>query len=196
MNKRIAKTLLILCIAYMIGYYILKFIFPEQLLLVVTDDNIIRLGRFVDSSKIYKILLNIITTFITFLLFVFASTGRFKLKWYEILYIIGGTTICKLCAEFTPNLYTHTSISVMLILALLCRGKMFYTISSFVIHGYLSQFLFSIRGFETILQYYTTITGMVLTLEGYIWLIILALFYNIKERENYGYVTSIPKQND
>ena len=193
MNKRIAKTLLILCIAYMIGYYILKFIFPEQLLLVVTDENIIKLGRFVDSNKIYKILLNTITTFITLLLFVFSSTGRFKLKWYEILYIIIGAIVCKLCAEFMPNLYTHTSISIMLILASLCKGKLSYTILTFVIHGYLSQFLFSIRGFETILIKYNTITGIALTIECYVWLIILALFFNLKEKDNYGHGTSISK---
>ena len=58
MNKRIAKTLLILCIAYIVGYYILKFIFPEKLLLVVTDENIIRLGTIIDSNKIYKIIYN------------------------------------------------------------------------------------------------------------------------------------------
>ena len=184
MNKRIAKTLLVLCIAYMIGYYVLKFIFPEKLILVVTDENIIKLGKFVDSNKIYKYSLNIISSFITFLLFVFASTGRYRLKWQEYLYIIIGTIICFLCALYIPTLYTHTSISIMFLLALLCKGKMLYTVSSFVIHGYLSQFLFSIRGFETILQYYNLVSGIILMTECYVWLIILALFFNLKEKKN------------
>jgi hypothetical protein len=193
MNKRIAKTLLVLCIAYIVGYYILKFIFPEQLILVVTDANIIRLGRFVDSHIVYKIILNVVTTFTTLLLFTFASSGRFKFKWYEILYILVGTTMCELCAWYSPQLYTHTSISVMFILAWLCKGKMVSTIISFVVHGYLSQFLFSIRGFETILMNYTTITGIVLTIECYAWLLILALFFNIKGGNNYAHGSTISK---
>jgi hypothetical protein len=193
MNKRIAKTLLILCIAYMIGYYVLKFVFPEKLLLVVTDENILRLGNFIDSNILYKYALNIVSSFLTFVLFIFASTGRCRLRWQEFCYTLVGTAICFLCGLYLPSLYTHTSISVMFLLALLCKGKMLYTVSSFVIHGYLSQFLFSIRGFETILQYYTTVTGIVFTIEGYMWLLILSLFYNLKEKNNYEHVATISK---
>jgi hypothetical protein len=195
MNKRIAKTLLILCIAYMIGYYILKFIFPEKLLLVVTDENIIRLGTIIDSNKIYKLIFNFVTSFITLFLFTLSCCGRFKIKWYEILYIILATILCMFCAEFKPDLYTHTSISIMLILTLLCKGKMGYTVITFTIHGYLSQFLFSIRGFSTIMKYFNSVTGIVLMTEGCVWMIILTLFFNIRER-NYERNATISKQND
>ena len=192
MNKKIAKTLLILCIAYMIGYYILKFIFAEQLLLVITDPNIIRLGKLIDGNVIYKYIFNLVTTFMTLLLFVFSSTGRFKLKWYEFMYVVLGTIICKLCAQFTPDLYTHTSISIMFLLALVCKGSLLYSVTSFTIHGYLSQFLFSIRGFETIMTKFTTATAIALMIECYMWLLILSLFFNLKENKN-GCSTTISK---
>ena len=51
MNIKIAKTMLILCIVYIVAFYILKFIFPEQLLLVVTDPNILKVGQFLESWK-------------------------------------------------------------------------------------------------------------------------------------------------
>lgn len=184
MNKKIAKTLLILCITYMLGYYILKFIFPEQLLLVVTDTNVISIGQFIDSNIVYRYILTALSTLITLMLFVCASSGRFKFKWYEILYVILGMIACELCAEFIPELYTHTSISIMFILATLCKGKLLSTTLSFVIHGYLSQFLFCIRGFETIIQTYTTITGIALMIECYMWLFVLALYFNIKEKKD------------
>lgn len=44
MNYKIAKTMLVLCVVYLIGFYILKFIFPELLLLSITSPIMIRLG--------------------------------------------------------------------------------------------------------------------------------------------------------
>ena len=92
-----------------------------------------------------------------------------------------------------PNLYTHTAISMMLILATIFKGKLAYTTISFVIHGYLSQFLFSIRGFETILLNYNLVSGIALMVECYVWLIILALFFNLKEKNNGEFSSTISK---
>ena len=49
----IARTLLALCIIYMIGFYILKFIFPEYLLLAITDENVLKAGVFIESNETY-----------------------------------------------------------------------------------------------------------------------------------------------
>ena len=195
MNKRIAKTLLILCIAYIIGYYILKYIFPEQLVLVVTDENIIRLGKFVESNIIIENIFRIITAFITLYLFSCASTGRFRFKWYELIVIMGFSIIDRLCLLFAPELYTHTAISLMLLLPTIFKGKLLYTTISFILHGYLTQFLLQIRGFETIILNYNIISGIVLMIEGFVWLIILALVFNLKERKNGKSITTIYKQN-
>lgn len=195
MNKRIAKTLLILCIAYIVGYYILKFIFPEQLVLVVTDSNIIALGKFVESNIIIENIFKIFSTSITYYFFSCACTGRFKFKWYEFLIILGFSIISRLCNMYLPNLYTHTTTSIMLLLPVLFKGKLSYTTFSFIIHGYLSQFLFSFRGFETILLKYNLVSGIALMIECYVWLIILALFFNLKENKNGRFSTSISKQD-
>lgn len=181
MNKRIAKTLLILCIAYIIGYYILKFVFPEQLLLVVTDPNIIKLGKFVESNIIIENIFRVLTSFITYYLFSCACTGRFKFKWYEFLIILAFSIISRLCTIYLPNLYTHTATSIMLLLPTILKGKLLYTSISFVLHGYLTQFLLQIRGFETIILQYNLISGIALMVECYVWLVILALFFNLKE---------------
>ena len=194
MNKKIAKTLLILCISYMVGYYILKFIFPEQLLLVVTDANIIRLGKFVQSNIIIENIFRILTSFITYYLFSCACTGRFKFKWYEFLIILAFAIISRLCAIYLTNLYTHTAISIMLLLPTILKGKLLYTSISFILHGYLTQFLLEIRGFETIITQYNLVSGIVLMIEGFVWLIILTILFNLKEKKD-GFTTTIHKQN-
>jgi hypothetical protein len=186
MNYKIAKTMLVLCVVYLIGFYILKFIFPELLLQTITDPTVIKVGKFFDSNKILYHTLRLATSYITYYLFIFASTGRFRLRWYEHIYICVAIAVCKIVVELSPQLYTHTSISVMFLLALICKGKLLYSVVSFVIHGYLSQLLLSIRGFETVLVYVNTLSGIMLNLEGYVWLILLGIIFYIKERNKNG----------
>lgn len=197
MNIKIAKTLLTLSIIYIVGFYVIKFIFPDFLLLQITDQNILSLGRFIESNEIFLRIYYCLSTFLTFYLFVCASRGNFKLNWKELIYLVVATAINELVTTFLPNLMVQTSTSLMLILPLLCKGKLFYTVFSFVVHGYLSQFLFSIRGFETVITNINIASGFVLGLEGYVWLILLGLVFYLKENNKHGtYTTTIPKQND
>ena len=78
MNIKVARTLLILCIVYIVGFYILKFAFPEKLILVITDPNILQFGEFIESSPVYLEIYYILSTYLTFYLFASASSGRFK----------------------------------------------------------------------------------------------------------------------
>ena len=159
MNYKIAKTMLVLCIVYLIGFYILKFIFPELLLQTITSPTVLRLGEMIDRYFILEHALKLLSSFLTYYLFVCASTGKFKRTWLEMVYIVSGVVICKVIYHVLPQLYTHTSISVMLLLALLCKGNLIKTTIAFVLHGYCSQFLFAIRGFYTVVRYVNSISG-------------------------------------
>lgn len=192
MNLKIAKTLLVLSILYIVGFYVIKFIFPDFLLLQITDPNILNFGRFVESNIIYTEIYYCLSTFLTFYLFICASRGSFKLKWKDLICLVVAVAINELVGIFIPSLLVQTSTSLMFLLSLLCKGKFSYTTISFVIHGYLSQFLFSIRGFETIMPYINIASGFVLSLEGFAWLIMLALLFYLKEnKKNEQNITTI-----
>lgn len=193
MNIKVAKTMLILCIVYIVAFYILKFSFPEKLLLVITDPNILQFGKFIESSPVYLEIYYSLSTLLTFYLFSCASSGRFSKKWYEIVVLIVATAINELVSILLPQLMVQTSTSLMLLGALLSKGKLLYTTGAFIIHGYLSQFLFEIRGFETIIYQTNVSTSFVLSIECYIWLFVCALFTNLMERDNGKSSTTIPK---
>lgn len=193
MNIKIAKTMLALCIVYIIGFYVLKFIFPEYLLLTITDPNVLTFGKFIESSKIIYYVAQGLSTFISLYLFSCASCARFKIKWYELIYLIVGSVLTNLVLYVAPELYTHTSISIMLIMAMLFKGNLAYTVVSFTLHGFLSQFLFSIRGFETIVMSVNTASAIILTIEGWVWLVLLGLIFYLKEKKDGRMVTTISK---
>ena len=190
MNYKIAKTMLILCVVYLVGFYILKFILPSVLLQTITNPTILRLGEFMSKYKIFELIFKTLSSFIVIFLFTCASCGKFKFTCLEIVYIACGTIACRIVAVFVPTFYTHTSTAMMFIVAMLCKGKLSYATISFTIHGYLSMFLFEIKGFESVVLFINNISGFMLALEGYFWLILLATLFNIKENKN-GLVTTI-----
>lgn len=184
MNIKIARTLLILCIVYIVAFYVVKFIFPDFLLLQITDTNVLNFGNFIESGIVYKYIYYMVSTFLTFYLFICASRGSFKLNWKELIYLLIATALCKAVNELIPELYVHTSTSCMFLLAFLCKGKLSYSAITFTIHGFLSQFLFSIRGFETIISKINIASGFILSIECYSWMLILSLLFYLKEKKN------------
>lgn len=194
MNIKIAKTLLILSLVYMIAFYIIKFIFPEVLLLQITDPNVLSFGNFIESWEGYTHIYYCLSTFLTFYLFCCASCVRFKFKWYEFMYMLGAVVLSRIVATFLPSLYVHYSTSIMFILAMLCKGKLTRATITFTIHGFLSQFLFSIRGYETIVGKINIASCIALSIECYMWLLVLSLLFYLKEKKN-GSSTTIPKQD-
>ena len=188
MNYKIAKTMLSLCVVYLIGFYILKFFFPELLLQTITSPTILKLGEFINSWIAYEYIIGVLCSFITLYLFSCASSGSFKLNKISLIVICICTLLITLVLDFLPELYTHTTIVLMFVCALSKKGNLLYTTISFAIHGYLSQFLTSIRGFETIIVQVSkigTLSGLIISLEGYVWLVLLSLIFYFKENKKY-----------
>ena len=195
MNIKIAKTLLVLSIIYMIGFYIIKFIFPEYLILAITDPNILNFGKFVESSVIYLNIYYFLSTFLTFYLFVCASKASFKMKWYELVTIVVCVIVNNVVTDYLPDLMVHTSTSLMLLCAWVCKGKLKYTAPTFIIHGYLSQFLFTIRGFNEVIFKINIASGFVMSLECFMWLALCGLLFYLLEKRNGKNSTTIYEQN-
>lgn len=179
-------------------FYVLKFIFPSLLIQAITSPTLLRLGEFFNLWIGFPIILNYLTTLLTLYLFTCASIGQFVKNKHNFAVIISGTILISLFYYLIPSLYTHACSSIMLLVAFLCKGKFLYCIVSFAIHGFLSQFLFAIRGFETIITRIESIgvvSALVLGLEGCLWLIILATLFYFKEKNNYGNDTPpLPEQ--
>ena len=186
MNDKIAKTMLGLCIGYLSVFYVLKFFFPELLIQVISSPALIRLGEFIGIWVGFEYIVRIISNYIVFYLFACASTGKFKFKYWQFLAILGFVIINNIIFDILPSLYTHTSISLMFITALICEGKMLYSTISFVLHGYLSQFLLAIRGFESVMIYVNAVSGILFNLEAFIWLILLSIIFYLKEKQQNG----------
>lgn len=178
-----------LCIGYLSIFYILKFFFPQLLIQVIASPTLIRLGEFINSWIGFSVIVNVICVFITFYLFACSSCGRFKFTPKEIIICSVLVIFNIIVYYFLTELYTHISISSMFIVSCICKGKLSYTTISFSIHGLLSQFLFAIKGFDTIIyevQKIGTLSALVVGTEGYFWLLLLAIIFYFKENNKNG----------
>lgn len=186
MNYKIAKTGLVLCVVYLVAFYIIKFIFPQILIQTISSPTLIRLGEVMKTYPFVEYVFRLISNFVVLYLFACSGSGKFKFKLWQFIVILICDIINNIVIVFLPELYTHTSIVTMLVCALVCKGNLLYVTISFSIHGYLSQFLLSIRGFETIMIYFNAISGFLIALEIDVWLLLLAIIFNIKENKKYG----------
>lgn len=199
MNYKIARTMLTLCIVYLIGFYILKFIFPDLLIQTITDPTVLKFGELLQKWVGFVHLFNVLGTLITFYLFTCAGTGRFKFTRVEVAIILGGVSVSLLIYYLLPEFYTHSSAALMLVTVWLCKGKLRNTVITFAIHGYLSQLLLSVRGFETVITAVpqaALLGGIILASEMYVWPILLAIIFNIKEGKGNGSIVSAVSEQD
>ena len=194
MNDKIAKTMLYLCIGYLSVFYVLKFFFPELLIQVISSPTLIRLGEFIGTWIGFQYIVTLITSALTFYLFICACTGKFTFSKIQTITFICILLLNNIVCYALPELYTHTCTSSMIFLAYFCDGKFKYTVITFTIHGYLSQFLASIRGFETIFVYIKAVSGILLNLEVDVWLVLLTIIFYLKEKRNGTLCTSLPQQ--
>lgn len=191
MNYKIAKTMLGLSIGYLTAFYILKFIFPEILLQTIAHPTLIRLGDFMTKYPFSIIVFQLLSSAITFYLFSCACCGTFVFTRKQLIYLGAVVVVVNLVYYLLPELYTHTCTVSMLSASALLKGKLNYTVISFAIHGYLSQFLFAIKGFETIVMFLTPISGLLMGVEGYVWLVLLSLIFYFKENKNGTLASSV-----
>ena len=175
-----------LSIGYLTAFYILKFIFPEILLQTITHPTLIRVGEFMNQYPFTIVIFQFISSSLTFYLFACASSGKFKFHYIQLIFL--GTIIVanNVIYYVLPELYTHTCTSLMLLSAVVAKGNLKYATISFVLHGYLSQFLFTIKGFETVVMFVNPLSGFVFSTEANFWLILLALIFYFKENNKNG----------
>lgn len=192
MNTKISKTILILMSIFMIAFWILKLAFPKELLLIITNKEILSVGFFLDNNIWALHLYKFLSTMLTFYLFLCASKGKFNLSWIEFISLALLVVLNRFVSEFIPEYYIHISTASMFILSCIGNGKLLYSTITFTVHGLFSMMLFNIRGFETILLNYNMASGIVLSIEGYCWIIMFAILFNLKERKN-GLITTISK---
>ena len=183
MNKKVFIAMLILTISFLVSFYVLKIFFPQEFVMSIQNEQVIKIGTFIDTHKWAYYLFGTATSFLTYYLYCCAVCRRLKLKWYECLIILATILISIGLSFINPNILSHFNICSMLILPLIFGGRLKETAIVYSIHGLAQVLSLSIRNLPMYIQYYNMLFATLLTFEMYIWLVLFYAIFNYKKKE-------------
>ena len=184
MNKKVFISMLVLSISFLIGLYVLKIFFPQEFVMSIENDRLVEIGTFIDNHLWLYYICCGITAFITYWLFMCACKRKLYLKIKEILIIIAFILIIRLVGFYDENIATHLSITSFFLIPLICKFDLKIATIIYLIHG-LSQVLsLQIRNLPMYLTNINFITGLLMTIECYFWLLLFYIIYNYKRKES------------
>lgn len=184
MNKKVFISMLTLCIVFLAGLYVAKIFFPQEFMMSIQNERIIKIGTYIDNHKWLYYICCGITAYATYYLYCCACSGRIKLKWFEFLEILGVVVSIRLISFFDDNIATGIETCSFWFLPFLMKGKMKNTAITFTVHGMAQVLSLSIRSLPMYLHSVNFATMFLMIMEMYLWLALNCIIFNYKEKES------------
>lgn len=181
MNRKVFKVMIALVVIFLTGLYVLKIFMPEQFVLSVENEIIITIGTYIDNNDWAFYIFGILTSFITYWLYLCAVCRRWYLKWYEILtvlVVIGGSIGLSL---WDTNVYSAYSVVTFIVLPLIFKSDLKAVAVVFSIHSLSQTMSLTIRNLPMYITSPNSLTMFIMTFDCYLWLLLLYFYYNYKK---------------
>lgn len=191
MNKKVLKTMIALVIVFLVACYILKIFFPEQFVMSIENKVFIQIGNYIDSHKWLSCIYGIVLGFIFDYLFFGAVCKQKKLN-YKLIIIIIVYNIAFSCVYNFANplfLQEYSLIISAISSCYMILIPMFFTktikeLSITYCINYISQTLsLNIRNLSLLLTNTNSLIISLMTIESYLWLILLFIYFNYKKEK-------------
>lgn len=181
MNRKVFKAMIALVVIFLACLYVLKIFMPEQFVLSVENEVIITIGTYIDNNEWAYYLFGILTSFITYWLYLCAVCRRWYLKWYEILtvlVVIGGSIGLSL---WDTNVYSAYSVITFIVLPVIFKSDLKTVATVFTIHSLSQTMSLTIRNLPMYITSPNSLTMFIMTFDCYLWLLLLYFYYNYKK---------------
>ena len=183
MNKSVFISMLTLSICLLAGMYILKIFFPQEFLFVIENKRIIAVGEYIDGHAWAYYMLGIITSFVTYWLYLCAVCKRRALNIKQCGIVLVAIAISIGLSFADEKLSNHFNIVSMLLLPWIFKGGLKEVAIVYSVHGLAQVLSLEIRGLSMYIQYSNTLFFVLLTLECYFWLFLFYIIFNYKKQE-------------
>ena len=156
--------------------------------MVIENEQLIKIGSYIDNHLWLYIIISCITSFITYWLYLCAVTRKWRLNLKELIAVLVVIAITQTLYSFekTITLASGISIIAMIALPLIDKAKL-KDVAIVFSFDYLSQILSTlIRGLPELLTNVNFMTIFLMTLESYFWLLLFYLYFNLKKEDTNG----------
>ena len=185
MNKRVLKTTIYLCWAFLIAFAILKIWFADEFAIAITNQHILSAGSFIDARPWLQQIIAWLTTFITYHFYLCACCmkWRLSLKQYILVAVITALTNALKYYVNDSNVTLIVNITIMVLLPYMFKAD-YGTFVIILLAHYMGQILITvIRGEALNEMTYNSINIIIMMADAYVWLLLYYLYSNLyKER--------------
>ena len=184
MNKKVFISMLVLTISFLVGLYVAKIFFPQEFVMIVENENIVRIGNYIDTHDWLYYIITAITSFLTYYLYCCACSHRLRLKWWECLIIIFTNIVVRVVSMYDVNVSTAISITSFLWLPAIMQGNLKTSAIVYSIHTINQSLSLTIRNVGLYLQHMNTVVLFIMLIDMYFWLLLFYIIFNYKENKN------------
>ena len=183
--------LILIVIIYAI-FFLLKVLNPSFVVGVAELQGVVKFGTYIDSQMWAYYLFNGLISFVTYYVYCCACCRKKYLNYRECTLVLLFVIIGYIFYEVAPVIATpFNNVSLVLLPAIILflnktkDIKCVYSIAMcFSTHTLLQYVQSLIKDISTLISYPNSATFTILTIDGFIWLVILYLFYNKGGKQN------------
>ena len=183
MNKKVLKTMIALVVIFLVALYVLKIFFPEQFVMSIENEKLIAIGNYIDNNEWAYYLFGIVTSFLTYWLYLCAVCKKWYLNWWQCLIVLAviGASIGFNFVDV--NLCSALSYSSFIFLPFIFKAELKPVAIVFTTHIFAQFLTTSIRNLPVYIQYYNSLIFAFLTFECYLWLFLFYIYYNYNKEK-------------
>lgn len=182
MNKKVFISMLVLTISFLVGLYVAKIFFPQEFVMSIQNENLIKIGAYIDNHKWLYYLCTGVTAFITYWLYCCACKGKWYLNWKEVLVIIAFIVVVRFMGFVDYNVRSHISISSFFIIPLIFKHDLKRATIIYTVHGFAQVLSLVIRDLPMYLRNVSFLVTTFMLIECYFWLLLFYIIYNYNNK--------------
>lgn len=181
MNKKVLRTMLALCVVFIGALYVLKIFFPRQFIINIELKPLITIGNYIDTHTWAEYSFGILTSFITYWLYLCAVCRRWYLNLIQSLIVLLTIGISIGSTFIDLNVYTAISCSSFVLLPMLFKANLKEVGVVYTTHLFSQGCSLTIRNLPIYMTSINTLLITIAGIENYLWLVLFYLYYNYKE---------------
>lgn len=182
MNKKVFRTMIALVVIFLVALYVLKIFFPEQFVMSIENEKLIAIGNYIDNNEWAYYLFGIVTSFLTYWLYLCAVCKKWYLNWWQCLIVLAviGASIGFNFVDV--NLCSALSYSSFIFLPFIFKAELKPVAIVFTTHIFAQFLTTSIRNLPVYMVNVNSLIFALITIEMYFWLLLFYIYYNYKEK--------------
>lgn len=186
MNKKVFISMLSLCVAFLVGCYVLKIFFPQEFALGIDNARIIAIGTYIDTHKWASMLFGILTG-ILFDWFYFGSVTQKLIPHFALIIVMVVYNVLLAVYYFCLpiEIVANNATTIVVISNLyMILTPMFFTnhikpLSITYSINIVSQLLLLfIRDLSLITDNINSLTSLIWGIDNYLWIMLTYIIFN------------------